>query len=81
MIAGINESKTLKKHICEGKCKVDVRRGNSDQQWNNDKCRCECKKRHVHEKNILGIPLHVAVQMENIQQVLWIIQRLFVGKL
>ena len=51
MITGINESKTLKKHIlCEGKCKVDVRKCNSDQQWNNDKCRCECKKRHVREK-------------------------------
>ena len=24
---------------------------NSNQWWNNDKCRCECKKRHVCEKD------------------------------
>ena len=33
MIAGINESKTLKKHIsCECKCRFDGRKCNSD-QW------------------------------------------------
>ena len=45
MITGINESKTLTKHIsCECKCKFDGRKCNSNQKWNNDKCRCECKK-------------------------------------
>ena len=24
--------------------------------WNNDKCRCECKKRHVHEKYYIWNP-------------------------
>ena len=39
MITGINESKTLAKHIsCECKCKFDGRKCNSDQWWNNDKC-------------------------------------------
>ena len=39
MIAGINESKTLKKHIsCECKCRFDERKCNSDQLRNNDKC-------------------------------------------
>ena len=39
MITGINESKTLTKHIsCECKCKFDGRKYNSDQWWNNDKC-------------------------------------------
>ena len=37
MIAGINELKTLIKHIwCECKCKLDVRKCNSDQWSNND---------------------------------------------
>ena len=44
MITGINESKALTKHIsCECKCKFDGRKCNSNQKWNNDKCRCECK--------------------------------------
>ena len=48
MIAGVNESKTLTKHIsCECKCKFDGRKCNSDQWWNHDKCRCESKKRYV----------------------------------
>ena len=40
MITGINESKALTKHIsCECKCKFDGRKYNSNQWWNNDKCR------------------------------------------
>ena len=57
MITGINELKTLTKHIsCECKCKFDGRSCNSDQWWNNDKCRCECKKRHVCEKDYVWNP-------------------------
>ena len=53
MITGINESKTLTKKIsCESKCKFDGKKCNSDQCWNNDKCRCECKKRHYVKKII-----------------------------
>ena len=45
MITGINEPKTLTKHIsCKYKCKFDGRNCNSDQWWNNNKCWCECKK-------------------------------------
>ena len=44
MITGINESKTLTKHIsCECKCKFDGRKYNSNPKWNNNKCRCKCK--------------------------------------
>ena len=51
MITGINGLKKLTKHIsCKCKRKFDGRNRNSDQWWNNDKCRCECKKRHVCEK-------------------------------
>ena len=39
MITGMNESKTLTKHIsCEYKCKFDERKCNSDQRWNNNIC-------------------------------------------
>ena len=57
MITGINESKTLTKHIsCECKCKVDGRTCNSDQWWNNGKCQCDCKKHHVYEKDYVWNP-------------------------
>ena len=54
MITGINQLKTLAKHIsCECKCKFDGRDCNSDQRWSNDKYRCKCNKRHVFEKDCL----------------------------
>ena len=41
MITGIIGSKILKKQIsCECKCKFDGRKYNSNQWWNNGKCRC-----------------------------------------
>ena len=68
MITGLNESKTLTNLIsCECKCCMfGGRKCNSDQWWNNDKCRFECKKRHVCEKKKIGILLHVVAKMENI---------------
>ena len=57
MITGINESKTLKKHIsCDCKYIFDGRNCNSNQWWNNDKCWCECKKCHVCEKDFVWNP-------------------------
>ena len=51
MITGINESKTLTKHIpCECKCNFDGRKCNLDQWCNSDKCWCECKKLHTCKK-------------------------------
>ena len=57
MIAGINESKTLTNNISH-KCKwkLDGRKCNSDEWWNNNKCRCECKKLHVCEKDYVWNP-------------------------
>ena len=50
-IKGINESKTIRKHIsCECKCNFDRTKCNSNQWWNKDKCRCECKKHHIRKK-------------------------------
>ena len=52
MVRGINESKTLTKHVsCKLKCKFDGKKCNSNQWWNNDKCQCECKKYHICDKD------------------------------
>ena len=57
MITGTNESKTLTKHIsCECKYRFDGKKCNSDQWSNNDKCQCECKKRHICEKDYIWNP-------------------------
>ena len=54
MITGTSESKTLTKHIsCKRECKFDGRKCNSNQLWNNDKCRCECKKHHIYLKDYI----------------------------
>ena len=57
MIKGKNESKILTKDISRKcKCKFDGRICNSNQKWNNDKCRCECKKHHICEKGCIWNP-------------------------
>ena len=57
MITGINELKTLTKRISSKcKCNFDGRKCNSNQWWNNDKCRCECKKHHICEKYYIWNP-------------------------
>ena len=54
MIIGINESKTLTKHISRKcKCKSDGRKYNSNQWRSNNKCKFECKKRHVCGKDYI----------------------------
>ena len=65
MITGINESKTLSKHISwECKCKIDGRNFNSDQCWNNV---IMSVKNVMYMKKIrFGILLHVIVKMENV---------------
>ena len=45
IITGINESKTLTKHISRKCiCKFDGKTCNSDQWWNNNKCPYEYKR-------------------------------------
>ena len=57
IITGINELKTLTKQISyKCKCKFDGRKCNSNQKWNNDKCRCECKKHNICEKDYIWNP-------------------------
>ena len=56
---GINESKSLTKHIsCKCRRKLYGRRCNSNQNWNDDRLRCECKKYHIYEKDYTEILLH-----------------------
>ena len=59
---------------------------NSDQWWNKNKCQCECKKRHVCEKDCIWNPSTYNCEnpfqkFEDIQKVLWMIQQLRVMKL
>ena len=57
IITGKNESKILTKDIShECKYKFGGRKCNSNQNWNNDKCRHECKKHNVHEKDYTWNP-------------------------
>ena len=57
MITGINESKSLTRHIsCYCKCRLDGKKFNSDQWCNNDKYHCECKKIQVCEKDNVWDP-------------------------
>ena len=49
MITRINELKTLRKHISyDYKCKFDDKKCNSNQKWNNESYRCECKNQWKH---------------------------------
>ena len=76
MISKINELKTLTKYIsCECKCKFHKRKCNSNQKWNEDKCRSECKDLKEHHV------CKLIVIMSSIQQVLLMIQWLGVMKL
>ena len=67
MITGINELKTLTKHLSyESKCRFDGRKCNSDQWWNNNNVDV-CVKNVIYVKKIMfGILLHVIVKMGNI---------------
>ena len=57
MITGTNELKTSTKHVLrECKCKFDVRKCNSNQNWNNDQYGCKCNKDHIYEKDYIWNP-------------------------
>ena len=49
--------KTLAKHVsCKYNCKFGGRKCNSNQNWNNDKCWCECIKYHKCERDYISNP-------------------------
>ena len=67
IITGIEVLKKLTKYTsCKCKSKFDGTKCSSNQNWNNKKNWCECKKHHICEKIIFGILLHVAAKMVNI---------------
>ena len=44
-MAGTNKTRHIKRHeTCKCKCRLDASVCTNKQRWNNDKCRCECKK-------------------------------------
>ena len=45
------KAKTMVKHIsCDCKCKFNGASCNSNQQWNNETCQCECKLLYVQKR-------------------------------
>ena len=57
MITGINESKTLTKHIlCKCECKFDYKKCNLNQKWNSCNFWFDCKKHHTCEKDYILNP-------------------------
>ena len=40
----------------QGKCKINARKFKSNQIWNNVKCRCECVKHQIGEKEYILSP-------------------------
>ena len=51
MVTGINELKILSKHAsCECEFRFNGKKYNSNQKWNNDQCRCECKNTKEHHE-------------------------------
>ena len=71
MTTGINDSRTLAKHIlCKCECNFDGRKCNLNQKWDNNKCRCECKNL----KKTLCVRKRLAAKMVNTQEILLVIQ-------
>ena len=45
LMSRTNETRHIKQHeACKCKCRLDASVRNNKQQWNNDKCECECKE-------------------------------------
>ena len=67
MITGINESKAIAEHLsCKCKCRSDGKKHNSNKWRDNDKCRRECKKNHICEKDYVWNPATCICENRNI---------------
>ena len=60
---------------CECKSKFYGRKCKLNQEWNNDKCRCECnnQRKHVYKNDYIGILVHALIKMVNIEKMLLMI--------
>ena len=57
MVTAKNDSKTWAKDTwCKCKCKFDARKFKSNQKLNIVKCRCECEKHQICEKEYIWNP-------------------------
>ena len=58
MVTRINKSKTLATHIsCKSKCRLNDKKCNLNQRWNNNKCLFDCqnaRKHHVRETDYVA---------------------------
>ena len=67
IITGIDESRTLTKHVsCQCKCKFDGRRYNLNYWQNNENANMSVKNIMYVQKIMLSILLHVLVKNENL---------------
>ena len=67
IITGIDESRTLTKHVsCQCKCKFDGRRYNLNYWKNNENANVSVKNIMYVQKIMLSILLHVLVKNENL---------------
>ena len=70
MISRTNETRHIKWHeTCKCICRLDSIICNSKQQWNEDKCRCECKElidKDCVIKDIFGIQVIASVNAINL---------------
>ena len=67
IITGIDESRTLTKHVsCQCKCKFDGRRYNLNYWQNNENANVSVKNIMYVQKIMLSILLHVLVKNENL---------------
>ena len=67
IITGIDESRTLTKHVsCQCKCKFDGRRYNLNYWQNNENAKVSVKNIMYVQKIMLSILLHVLVKNENL---------------
>ena len=70
MISRTNETRHIKWHeTCKCICRLDGIICNSKQQWNEDKCRCECKElidKDCVIKDIFGIQVIASVNAINL---------------
>ena len=66
MITNRNEAKTMVKHIsCDYKSKFNSTSCDSNQNWNNETCQCECKNDRTCKKDYIWNPIKCICENSN----------------